>query len=290
MDRKENKRQEEKSAVRHLIAQWVSFLLVFAFFSATAMGLAEPEAEKTRADTIELTQEIKTPDGFTIRLPAGWVSIPRDVLDSYANKIARNAPNLANQRLDYGFQLSTSRNWFEYPYIMVQIKRTGRIPESQLESLDQVQRGMNKGLGQTQQSMSGVISDAHLGKTTYDPSLHILWSRISANVTGIGVVKGLCAVLLTEDGVIQIISYAMDRDFERSAPLFEEIAKNAVVDDNLRYKPRLTDKVPVAGSGNGSAAYNMGYDIGRGFGTALFWGLVLIVFFKIASWIFKRVR
>ncbi len=193
----------------------------------------------------DLTQEIKTPDGFTIRLPSNWTAIPKDVLDAYSDAVAKMAPNVEKQTYAYGFQLSSAQNWLTYPYILIQVKRTGRVPEAQLKSIKQVQQGLDKGIAKAQDSMSKMVSDARFGETIYDPTSHILFTQIGMDVKEVGLVKGLIALLLTEEGMIQIAGYAKATEFADSVPIFEGISRGVIIEDHLKYQSRISDAIPV---------------------------------------------
>ena len=87
---------------------------------------------------IPLSQSFGTTDDFTIRLPAGWREIPKDVIDTQFKAMAELAPQLPRQTYDCGFQLDASSRWFQYPYILVQVQNTGRPPDFPLKSLSRV--------------------------------------------------------------------------------------------------------------------------------------------------------
>lgn len=144
-----------------------------------------------------------------------------------------------------GFQLDQSENWLEYPYILVQVRRSGRIPYSQLKSLRKVKDAFSDEMKKTQDLMSSIVSSWEIGEPLYDSSSHILWTQIAMDVNEVGRVKALSAVLLTDFGAIQIIGTAKANDFNRFAPVFEAIAKNAILSDTIKYEPRLTDSLPV---------------------------------------------
>ena len=105
----------------------------------------------------------------------------------------------------------------------------------------------------TQEVLSAVVSNAQVGETIYEPATHILWTRLSASVHTVGPVKGVLAAVLTEEGMIAIGSYATAADFEKYAPVFEAIARKTIVADNLKYRPRLTDSLPLSAQINWSS-------------------------------------
>ncbi len=196
---------------------------------------------------IELTQEVKTQDGFTIRLPADWKPIPRDMLTKYSRAVAELTRDTEKQVYDYGFQRADAPNWFTYPYILIQVRRTGRISEAQLKSIKQLQGDLDNSMARMQQAMSTVVSDARTGEMVYDPGAHILFSQMRMDIKEIGTIRGLIALLLTEEGGIHIAGYAKGDDFAHYLPLFETIARGIIPDDTLRYRRHMLESVPVVG-------------------------------------------
>jgi hypothetical protein len=100
------------------------------------------------ASSVEQVQKT----GFSISPPPGWREIPTDVIAACEKDIARKAPNAPSQHYDYGFQPADSKTWFDYPYILIQVRESGRLSERQLGALegcsmeDRVNQ-LKKGLG-----------------------------------------------------------------------------------------------------------------------------------------------
>ncbi|WP_456324105.1 hypothetical protein [Desulfonauticus submarinus] len=181
---------------------------------------------------------------FSISLPDGWVEIPSDVIDAYEKEIARLAPNAPAQHCDYGFQLGSADNWFEYPYILVQIKNIGRIPESQIEKLEgySVQESLDK----HKSDLSTVLSNVQAGKMYYDKTSRIIWLRIEANVVDVGPISGLSGMILTEKGFIQVSGCSLKSDYSTYEPVFRATVMSVTPSSELVYKPKWSDSLPPA--------------------------------------------
>jgi hypothetical protein len=173
----------------------------------------------------DLTQSFAAKEGFTIHLPKDWEPIPKEVIDKYSQAIAKMAPKAETQLYNYGFQRADSPKWFTYPYILVQVNRSGRIPEEQLKSLKRIEKAMGESFAKTTDSISSFSSNASLGEPVYDPASHILWTRIAIDVKKTGTVQGIIGSILTEEGFVQIACYAKNEDFEKYLPVFETIIK-----------------------------------------------------------------
>jgi hypothetical protein len=187
---------------------------------------------------VDLPQSFAAKNGFTVHLPKGWKPIPKEVLDSYSQAIARMAPKAERQVYDYGFQRVDTRKWFTYPYILVQVRRSGRIPEEQLAALKRIEKAMDDSFSKTTDSLSAITSNASLGEPSYDPVSHILWTRIAIDVKETGTVQGVVGAILTEEGFVQIACYAKGDDFGKYLPAFESVIKNTEIRADLKYGAR----------------------------------------------------
>ncbi|MGA7828439.1 MAG: hypothetical protein WCA04_12295, partial [Geobacteraceae bacterium] len=198
------------------------FMALFLFLATPCFGL-------------DLPQTFVTKDGFTIHLPKGWKPIPKEVLDKYSQAIAKMAPKAEKQEYDYGFQRSDTKKWFSYPYILVQVKRTGRIPEVQLKALKRIKKELDKSFNKATEALSEISSNASLGEPVYDPLSHILWSRITIDIKGTGTVRGIIGTILTKEGFVQIACYAKDDEFGTYLPVFESTISTTEIRSSLRY-------------------------------------------------------
>ncbi len=178
-----------------------------------------------------------TKDGFTLLLPRGWKPIPGEVLDAYEREIARMAPKAETQDYDYGFQLSSAGKWFAYPYILVQVKSSGKVPQEQLRSMARIGEAMDTGFDRARESISSIAANGKMGEPVLDEAAHTLWTRISVDVKGVGTINGLVGTILTEKGFIQISCYAKGEEFQGYLSLFEGMIRGAVLSDDLRYRP-----------------------------------------------------
>ena len=83
------------------------------------------------------------------------------------------------------------------------------------------------------------------GETLYDEAGHVLWSTLAMNVQGVGDVRGLIAVKLTEFGFIQLMGYATADSFAHYSPIFRDAVRTLAIAERYEYQPRLTDHAPT---------------------------------------------
>jgi hypothetical protein len=161
-----------------------------------------------------------TEDRFSVTLPAGWVRMPNDVLDSYAASLDEASPDESGQFFDYGFQLKDAGDWLAYPCILVQVNREGRFETGELAR------------------SAGEQSEVDMEKA------------LLMEVRGQGDVKILVARQLTEYGFIELRGFASAEGFDEYEALFRQAFSGLRVDDPYGYKPQITDNAPVVGSIN----------------------------------------
>lgn len=189
---------------------------------------------------VELTQEFKAQDGFTMYLPDDWVEIPNEVLKRHSEKVNQLVPQIGKQVYDYGFQLPPADNWMSHPYILVQVKRTGRIPEEELKKYKQIGEAFSEQMKEVGDNISSILSNTQLGEPLYDAENRILWMNISFDLQQTGRVNAQIAVKLTGFGVIQVTGYATEDTFSTYQPLFQKIARQINLDNSIKYKPEPT--------------------------------------------------
>ncbi len=181
-------------------------------------------------------------DGFRISIPPDWQEIPESKIAEKVAAVRKASPDIQVPDFQYGYQ-ARSDQWFTYPYVLVSIKRSGRVPEYQLAKLQNVDWSVG---GKAVQNLSdGQISHLEMGKVAYDPSTHIIWMASEATYPEVGKVGILNGSVQTQEGSIWVYGYALRDTFEANKPTFAQIAESVLPTEALRYKPRWTDSALV---------------------------------------------
>jgi hypothetical protein len=114
------------------------------FLVASALSMLLTVARSGPSDFIR----IEIPGtGVALNLPTDWVPIPLQVIERYRNAMASSSkgPAEAKRAMNYVYGAQRkAEDYFEYPYLLVQILDTGRISEAQLKCLPN--NGLSKGL------------------------------------------------------------------------------------------------------------------------------------------------
>lgn len=179
--------------------------------------------------------------GFSIDLPRGWLTIPKETLDNYSDMMAVRSGGKVNERYQHGYQRGFNGQWLIHPYVLVQVKETGRVPDGQLRQMKPFHAGVERGLNKAAENLSGLLSGAALGETLYDATNHCIWMHFSAEVAGIGPIKAVTCGFLTEKGVIFFHCYAKAAEFDALLPAFQQLLASVKIAENLKYKSRLGD-------------------------------------------------
>ena len=182
-------------------------------------------------------------DDYQISIPDIWKEIPKDVLEQYGKALSEAMAQ--NHSFEYGYQLRENKIWFTHPYVLVQVKRTGRIPEGQLKNHKVIENELKKEFQKIEKTAGDFVSNSSPDGILYDPTIHTLWSMMTVDVQDLGKVKGLSAVKLTEYGYIQFIGYALENDFSQYEPLYRKMAQSIKIEDKDIYKPNFLDNAPT---------------------------------------------
>lgn len=238
---------------------WVKRIWILLFFiiitAISSMAYGEIKIQK---------------NGYVITLPDGWIEIPTDIIEKYEKMVSDLAPNAEKQHYDSGFQLNSKKNWLDYPYVLIQVKNQGRIPESQLEKLQGF--SMQKTIDDQKKNFDTIMSNIQAGEMIYDNKNKMIWMRFEANVHDIGPIIGISGMILTEKGFIQANAYSIKDDYTTYEPIFRSIAISVTPEPELAYKPRWSDSLPVAVTG-----IDWGKVAGRAVAGAIIGGIIALI-------------
>lgn len=161
--------------------------------------------------------------GLSLAIPAGWREMPPDVLQTFYDTARKKAGGAAVPRYDYGFQLEASEYWLAYPYVLIRVDHSGRIPEPDLKAMPRI--------------------DLHgpSAQMRYDDAAHLVWMTLDADLPDLGKIRGLAGMIPTDDGWIHVNGYARAEDFERYADAFRGMARSVRVAPQFAYRPHLSD-------------------------------------------------
>jgi len=179
--------------------------------------------------------------GYSVVLPDGWEQIPIEVINAQTRAITTMATSPLGQHYEDGFQQSAQGKWFHCPFVLVQVKETGRVPEAQFTRMKSLSANVKKDMDIASEKLAKIVSGMSLGDTYYDPSNKCLWVRMSMNVGSVGEVRAVTCSFLTEKGWVSFFCYENAAEFDRQLATFLELLRSVQFTEALRYKPHYGD-------------------------------------------------
>lgn len=178
-------------------------------------------------------------EAFTITLPDTWVEVPPEVLSAYMEELKRQAPTATVPVYDYAFQ-PDNKGWLTYPYVLVQISRSGKIPQEELQSINKID--MNSDAIKSQaDGYGGLLDNVTLGQLSYDTKTNTAWLKSDVDVAGTGKVLGISGMHLTNKGTIAVHAYAKAAEFDDRLPEFTKLISSVTIAEIHQYDNTAID-------------------------------------------------
>jgi hypothetical protein len=173
-------------------------------------------------------------DGFKLFIPNNWIEIPQKQVAIKAASLSSNYSNAPHESIDYAFQPKSNAYWFDYPYIIIQIKNTGRVTEKQLKELNRFSFDSTK--GKIEKQLNDQLSKSQMTAFTYDVAHNIIWSELTADVQDVGKIYSLVGAVLTANGSISFYCSCKYTTMKRYYYVFQNIIYSVVISEQLKYK------------------------------------------------------
>jgi hypothetical protein len=173
-------------------------------------------------------------DGFVLTIPSNWIEIPQKQVAIKAALLSSTYPNAPHESIDHAFQPKSNARWFDYPYIIVQIKNTGRVTEKQLKELNRFSFDSTK--GKIEKQLNDQMSKSQMAAFTYDVAHKIIWSELTANVQNEGKMYSLVGAVLTANGSISFYCSCRYTTMKRYYYVFQDIIYSVAISEQLKYK------------------------------------------------------
>lgn len=178
-------------------------------------------------------------ENFTITLPDTWVEVPPEVLSAYMEELKQQAPTAAVPVYDYAFQ-PDNKGWLTYPYVLVQISRSGKVPPEELQSINKIDMNSAEIKRQTQ-GYGSLLDNVTLGQLSYDDATHTAWLKSDIDVAGMGKILGLSGMHLTNNGTVSVHAYAKADEFEDRLPEFTKLISSVTIPEIHQYNNTSID-------------------------------------------------
>lgn len=203
-------------------ANKIFYFIFFLFSMLVAFSSSRLYAEGLQSRVVNIANV------FTLNLPLEWTEIPSSEIEVFSARVKNLNPRLKKQHYEFGLSRS-GKKFFSYPYILVQIDRSGRVSEPSLEELVKSKRLTQLTGEQINSEFSNVLSKINSGETVYDSQNKIVWFSIVSEIKGVGEVAMLSASKLTKFGSINLYCYLLRGEHNLYAPVFEKLVEEMKV-------------------------------------------------------------
>ena len=182
-------------------------------------------------------------DHYSFALEAGWVEIPKVVMDEYVGVVADKTNGM---RVEYstGFQLA-DRPYVEYPYILIQEYQVD-VNSSLFSEIEQVftQDNVSGGVQDVTSEVPELIQNATVDDPYIDKERNIVTVRMSSDVANVGTVNTLMAMFLGANQITQMNFHWESGDNDDWVPVFYKTIDSFRFDDGYGYDPTRTSSTP----------------------------------------------
>ncbi|MCF8109481.1 MAG: hypothetical protein K9J81_10860 [Desulfohalobiaceae bacterium] len=167
------------------------------------------------------------PDGFSLRLPRGWIQIPEDVFQKKMLLLQKTYAKSGSLGYDYALQLE-SRDWFQYPYMLISVWEDSRVKP---EKIPEMNEKLQKKILRKQQG----VTRNRLVTSSYDPKRHIFQAEYHFELSENPIVlfKGICYM---NQGVLSFSYYLREGMYGEYAHLFAEMMDSLRLSAANRYQ------------------------------------------------------
>jgi hypothetical protein len=209
--------------------------------AAFACVVASAIAPAARGEQLPL---FFTDHHWTVTLPEGWVAMEQSSLNTISSALLVRGIN-ANFKYVAGFTRDP-RGGIEYPYVLAQFTPAPLADAS----LERIQRELNADAlskeitSELNSSLSDLASNLSIGKPVLDAARRRIIMNTTADVVGVGKIKGLSIGLLAKEGIIQLNFYAHQRDYENQLPDFEAMLETFSIFPGHEWSPPTSRPMP----------------------------------------------
>jgi len=198
------------------------------------------------ADADLAYRKVSVYDGHvTFEIPAGWEEIPPEVLEAHSLRMAESTGGLLTEVYQHGFRTTDPEVDFVLPECLIQIRESGRLSYRQfleLPSIDEMHSVAGEAVADRRwPAVRGLeLSDAVFDRDTFSLHLH---NTLDLSYESETTVESIA--FLTERGLFTIHFYVRTSQVDTMAPVYAHIFESVHFDDDLRYRPRLSDRLPA---------------------------------------------
>ena len=186
------------------------------------------------------------PAEFTIDLPAEWKDMDPQLLEALVDPYSQDDLPAQGRTARYGYSPGTSGGLTNPPYLMVEVRRTGRIPDRlmALQSNDDfLRRTISEHL-----TKAGIL-ERNILEANYDSNrLMVRFGFTRIEPFARQELRIAQSVFFTEEGSINLMAVCPKQDWDAWSNKIDRAIATVQVAPNLRYRPHAPAKIPSSGT------------------------------------------
>lgn len=194
--------------------------------------------------TVGVCGSLELPVGVTVRVPDGWEPMPAAMLAIHSAKLAGLHRPEELKKYDCGIHLVSATTNVSYPYLLVQVRHSGRVCRDYLNVFPTMKESLSTKFARMDQMRAANPATVDYGGFQFDAAANILWMMSPAVSSENEPLGSILALILTEQGVIHVAGYARIADFAAVLPVFEAFIREMTPAPGLIYRPRFSDSHP----------------------------------------------
>jgi hypothetical protein len=181
------------------------------------------------------TRHVDGANHFEAQIPAGWYPIQQSLVDAVDQELEQR---FDKKRFRYLSGYSTSKEGeMTYPYVLFQITEAPMNRASEAELLRTFNAESLEGdILARAEVLSDVMTDLKL-EANWDAARQRMIMPMTAEVPGVGPVRGVAVARVGSHGLVQINCYAQASEFDTTMPVFQEWIDSMRIEDGYHWQP-----------------------------------------------------
>jgi hypothetical protein len=190
-------------------------------------------------------REVSVYDGHvTLEIPAQWEEIPYEMLESHSLRLAEASGGLLTEIYQYGFRSSDPEADFVLPECLIQFRESGRLSYRRFLHLPTTEEMREAGKQRIEERAGPAVRRLELTEAVFDRETYSFHLSNTLVLTYPGKTSVKSVAFLTERGLFTVHFYSRIKETEVMDEISDRIIASIRFDDELRYRPRLTDYWP----------------------------------------------
>ncbi len=180
----------------------------------------------------------------TFEIPADWVKIPPELLESHTMRLAEASGGRLTEIYQYGFRSSDPEADFFLPECLIQYRESGRLSYRRFLRLPSIDEMGETGRESIDERAGPAVREMELSDAVFDRDSFSLHLRNTLVLSNEGRTSVKSVAFLTERGLFTMHFYSRISAIDTMDEISTRIVDSVRFDDELKYRPRLLDHWP----------------------------------------------